>query len=247
MNKTNFKLTIEYNGKDFFGWQKQDQKRTVQGELENAFFKLLGQRVEVEGSGRTDKGVHALGQVASVCFENKIPFKNLKTALNNLLPPDILIKKIEKADNDFHARFSAKKKTYRYIAKVGQRSAINFDREGVYGYKVDLQKILYASKLLVGKHNFKGFACSDTTAKTFDREIYSIDIKQKNSTIIFDTCGNGFLYNMVRIIVGTLLDVGRGKLSCDDIEKALKTGDRKYSGITMPPNGLYLLKVDYQK
>ena len=245
-SEINLKLEIEYNGANFFGWQKQDGLRTVQGEIEDAFFKLLSSLVAVEGSGRTDKGVHALGQVATVKIENKIPVKNIKKALNNLLPSDIFVKKVEKCSDDFHARFSAKKKTYRYIAKVGcERGAIDFARTGYYGYKVDLQKMKDASKLLVGKHNFKGFACQDMSVKNFEREIFSIDIKKTNSKYVFDVCGSGFLYNMVRIIVGTLLDVGRGKLTEDDIKKALQTGERKYNGITMSPNGLYLLKVEY--
>jgi len=244
----NFRLKIEYNGSAFFGWQKQEEKRTVQGELENAFFVLTGQEVSVEGSGRTDRGVHAFGQVASVKFENKIPLKNLKGALNNLLPPDVYVKKIERVDDEFHARFSAKRKTYRYVVQVGgERSAIEHDRVAYFSYKIDEEKIRLIANMLVGKHNFKAFASADTNVSSFEREIFDIKISKRGRKFVFDVTGNGFLYNMVRIIVGTLLDAGRGKISETDIQKAFETGERKYTGITMPACGLYLLQVEYPK
>ncbi len=244
----NLKLKIEYNGSDFFGWQKQENLRTVQGELEQAFLTLTNEKVSVEGSGRTDKGVHALGQVASVKIENKIPLKNLKRALNNLLPSDIRIAKVEAVEDDFHARFSAKRKTYRYVAKVGQSmGAIEHNTVGHYPYAVDFEKMKQASLLLIGKHNFKGFCSADTQVQNFEREIFDFTLSKRGNKIVFEVTGNGFLYNMVRILVGTILDLGRGKLTEEDIKKALKTGERKYAGITMPPQGLYLKKVEYME
>ena len=244
----NVKLTIEYNGSKFSGWQKQDGQRTVQGEIENAFFVLTGQNLSVEASGRTDKGVHAYGQIASVKFDCKIPLKNLKYALNNLLPADVRVTKVEFANDDFHARFSAKRKTYEYVVKVGgQPSAIDCDLVGFYQYDVDKTKIDECIKILEGKHNFKGFCSTNTQVTNFEREIYFIKYHKSGKIFKFSVCGNGFLYNMVRIIVGTLLDVGSGKISIENVKKALKTGDRSYSGKTMEPNGLYLKKVEYEK
>ncbi len=242
------KITLEYNGSDFHGWQRQDGKRTVQGELENAFLSLTGEIVKVEGSGRTDAGVHALGQVASVEIESVIPLKNIKKALNDLLPTDVRVCKVESAKEDFHARFSAKRKTYEYIAQVGgQRSAINHNLQGFYPYDVDIKKMKEVSKLLIGKHNFKGFCSANTTVTNFEREIFDIKISKSGHIFKFVVTGNGFLYNMVRIIVGTLLDVGRGKLTKQDVQKALETGERKFAGITMEASGLYLKKVEYKK
>ena len=242
----NLKLTIEYNGAEFFGWQKQKNCRTVQEEIEKAFLTLTGENVSVEGSGRTDKGVHALGQVASVQTSNIMPTKNFKIALNDLLPKDIFIKKVEEVDQNFQARFSAKRKTYKYIVCVGgERGAINNSLIAYYPYKVDIEKMREVAKLLNGKHNFKGFCSSDASVTNFEREIYDLKINKKNRMYTFLVCGNGFLYNMVRIIVGTLLDVGRGKLSVERVKNALETGNRNNSGQTMPACGLYLKNVEY--
>ncbi len=244
----NFKVTLEYNGSNFHGWQKQTGKRTVQEVVENAFSLLTGESVSVEGSGRTDSGVHALGQVASVAFENQIPIEKIKDAVNNFLPSDVRILKVQKADANFHARFSAKRKTYEYVVQVGgQRSAIKHNLQGFYPFEVDLQKMTDASKLLIGKHNFRGFCSSGAKVSSFERKIFDIKIKKNRHIIKFEVTGNGFLYNMVRILVGTLLDVGRGKLTAQDIQKALETGERKYAGKTMEACGLYLKKVEYEK
>lgn len=241
------KITVEYNGSLFSGWQKQKGKRTVQQELENAFFVLTNEKVSVEGSGRTDKGVHALGQVATVQLENKMPLANMKYALNNLLPGDIVVKKVENAPADFHARFSAKEKTYRYVVLVGgEKSAIENALVGYYPYEVNLEKMKSVSQFLVGKHNFKGFCSANTQVSNFEREIYAIDISKKGRRIVFEVTGNGFLYNMVRIIVGTLLEVGAERIDEERVKKALQTGERKYAGKTMQPNGLYLKKVLYK-
>lgn len=242
----NLKFVIEYNGADFYGWQKQNGKRTVQGELERAFFELTKEAVSFEGSGRTDRGVHALGQVASVQTESKIPLKNLRIALNNLLSPDVRIVKIENASDDFHARFSAKKKTYVYVAKVGgEPSAIDCKTIGFYPYEVDFEKMKKAAVSFVGKHNFKAFSASDTNVQNFEREIFDVKLTKRGRIIKFEITGNGFLYNMVRIIVGTLLDIGRGKLDENCIKNAFKNLDRNSLGKTMQPNGLYLKSVKY--
>lgn len=243
----NIRLTIEYNGANFYGWQKQKDKRTVQGEIEKAIFSLTGVEVCLEGSGRTDKGVHALAQVANFLVESKIPTSNFKGALNNLLPSDVRIKKVEEVSMEFHSRFSAKKKTYKYVVQVGgEPSAVACNHLAFYPYSVTFEKILNASKMLIGRHNFKGFCSADTSVTNFERTIYDITVKKQGRKFVFEISGNGFLYNMVRIIVGTLLDVGRGSLDESDVEKALTEHDRNFSGVTMPACGLYLKKVEYE-
>ena len=240
-------LTIEYKGTDYCGWQKQVGKRTIQGELEDAFFNLTGEKVTIEGSGRTDKGVHAIAQVATAKLENKMPLKNLKYALNNLLPDSIFLNYVVKKSEDFHARFSTKRKTYMYVALIGgDRSALECDTCGFYAYNVDFDKVKNAAQLLCGRHNFKGFCSANAQVTNFEREIYDIKISKRGRKIVFEICGNGFLYNMVRIIVGTLLDVGSGRLDEKNIIKAMETGDRQLTGKTMPASGLYLKKVEYK-
>ena len=240
----NIMIEIEYNGALFYGWQEQRGKRTVQGELEEKLQKLLNIKVDVEGSGRTDKGVHALGQVASLKIPDNFPIKNFKTALNNLLSSDVVVKRVKKVDDNFHARFNAKRKTYRYVIDTSKnRSAINHQLVSYYPYKVNIEAMKDAAKLLIGRHNFKAFCSANTNVTDFEREIYDISIKRSGSKIIFDITGNGFLYNMVRIIVGTLLQID--KVGKENISKAFQTGDRSLLGKTMPPNGLYLKKVEY--
>ena len=242
----NLKFVVEYNGGDFFGWQKQNGKRTVQGELEHAFFELCKEEVEFAGSGRTDRGVHALGQVASVRCCCPIPLKNIKQALNNLLPSDIRILKVENSKEDFHARFSAKRKTYVYVVQTGgQRSAIDFKTIGFYPYEVDFEKMKCVARDLVGKHNFRAFASSDTNVQNFEREIYAVKLSKCGRKIKFEITGNGFLYNMVRIIAGTLISVGRGFYEPERIRDILEARERTADGVTAPPNGLVLVGIDY--
>ncbi len=237
-------MIVEYNGANFYGWQKQKGKRTVQGELEEKISFLTKEDVTVEGSGRTDKGVHALNQVATVEIENKIPLKNFKTALNKLLSNDVAVKKVSLAKLDFHPRFSAKKKTYEYRLDISKtKNAINYQLITHYPYKINLERMKKASKLLIGKHNFKAFCSADTNVTNFEREIYDISIKKVGNILTFIVTGNGFLYNMVRIIVGTLLEID--KVGEEKILKAFESGNRNLLGKTMPPNGLYLKKVDY--
>lgn len=247
----NLKLTIEYNGANFSGWQKQIGKRTIQGELETAFAKLCPNEnnIVVEGSGRTDSGVHALGQVASVKIDNPIPTNKCKSVLNSLLPKDIRIKKIENADETFHARFSAKKKTYKYIVKLGEDvSAFESEFIAIYPYKkIDMRAMKKASKVLIGKHDFHAFCSADTNVTNFEREIYDIKISRRKNMLDFEITGNGFLYNMVRIVVGTLLEFGRKRLQANEMKKIIDSKDRKLAGQTMPACGLYLKKVEYEK
>lgn len=239
-------IEISYDGTRYYGWQRQDGKPTIQGEIEKALEIVCGKHVEVFGSGRTDAGVHALGQIAHFDLDVNIPMSKIANVLNSLLPPDICIERAEQVNEDFHARFSSKKKTYEYRIYTGKKKDVfNANYYAWILDELDFDKMEQAKNLLIGKHNFEGFCSSATAVKDFNREIYSIEITKKKNYIYFTFTGNGFLYNMVRILVGTIIDVGRGRNSIDNIKKALKTGDRTLVGITMPPNGLYLKKVEY--
>lgn len=239
-------LTIEYDGSNYFGWQKQPKFKTIQGEIENAILKSIGEEVELFGSGRTDAGVHALNQKAHFDLTRAVPISKLPEILNNILPDDIVIKSAEEVDLNFHARFSAHKKCYSYKIYNSQvKDAFLARRVGFVKRELDEQKMLEASKLLIGKHNFKGFCSSNTCTDNFVRQIYDIRVAREDNFIVVDVVGNGFLYNMVRIIVGTLVDYALDKLSYDDIINALENGDRSSSGQTMSPYGLYLKDVIY--
>ena len=241
------KLTVSYDGTDYCGWQVQPNGVTVQEVLENALETVVGQRLKITGSGRTDAGVHAKGQVAhfETPFDN-IPAEKFYKALNVHLPPDIRVIDSQLASDDFNARRSAKSKTYSYFCYVSsveqplkERFAVKLDRQP------DIQKMQEVAKILVGEHDFKCMCSSGSGVKTTVRTVYSIDIEQKEKDIIFSISGNGFLYNMVRIMVGILLDVGYGKLTKEYVEKMLSTGERKFSIKTLLPKGLCLMKVEY--
>ncbi len=239
-------IKIAYDGSNYFGWQKQAGKPTIQGEIEKALEILLAHPCEVFGSGRTDAGVHALGQTAHFDMDINIPVSKLADVINNLLPDDISIIEAKEVPADFHARFSIKKKCYEYKVYVGKKKDPFLAKYSSWVKdELDFVKMEEAKKLLIGKHNFKGFCSSATAVKDFEREIYSIEIEKKKNYIYFTFVGKGFLYNMVRILVGTLIDIGRDKLDISNISKALKTGDRQLAGVTMPPNGLYLKWTEY--
>ena len=243
----NIKLTIEYDGKDFNGWQKQPNKLNIQGTIEQAIKNITGEDVELNASGRTDAGVHALGQVANFKTNSEIPIEKFAIAINSKLKKSIVIKKAEEVDERFHSRLNCKRKTYRYI--------INNSPEGtaIYRYlethipqKLDIKKMEQALKYFEGEHDFKAFKASGTSSKSSVRTIYKTQIYKKEDRIIIELTGNGFLYNMVRIIAGTLVDVGLGKIEPPQIENIIKEKKRENAGKTLPPNGLYLVSVEYE-
>lgn len=241
----NILIVIEYDGTNYSGWQKQLNAPSIQEEVEKAIFKITKKQTEIFGSGRTDAKVHALGQVANFHTDCTIPTEKIAIALNSVLPDDIVILKSIEVSNDFHARYSAKKKTYIYrvlnteIKRPLERNYACHVRE-----KLDIEAIKNMAKLLIGEHDFKAFSSRGSSAKTTIRTIYDIKITKENDIIVFEFTGNGFLYNMVRIIVGTLIELGKNS-SKYDIKKALDTGDRKYAGPTALPQGLFLKKVSY--
>jgi tRNA pseudouridine38-40 synthase len=239
-------LKIEYNGSNFSGWQVQKNKRTVQGEFENALEKVFHEKVEVCASGRTDAKVHALDQAVHFDLNADVPLEKLVIALNDMLPEDIAVKKAKVVKSDFNSRYDIKKKTYLYMLKCGyDKSAIDGDKITHIKPMLCLEKMQEIIPLFLGKHDFSGYCSAHAQVKDFEREIYSIKISQKKDMFSFRITGNGFLYNMVRILVGSFVDYSLGKRSKEDLVKALKDGKRELSGRTMPPNGLYLEKTYY--
>ena len=194
------------------GWQKQPGKLNIQGEIEKAIYDVTGENVELYASGRTDAGVHSFGQTANFKIQNQIPIQKIPLALNSKLKKTIVIKSAEEVDDNFHSRFNCKGKKYRYIINNSLcGSAIYKDLEYHMPLKLDVKKMKEASKYFIGEHDFKAFKASGTSSKSSIRTIYSIEILKKDDRIIIDYTGNGFMYNMVRIITGTLVDVGLRK------------------------------------
>lgn len=243
----NIKLVIEYDGKDFNGWQKQPKKLNIQGTIEQAIQKITGEEVELNASGRTDAGVHSLGQVANFKTNYELPIEKWPLALNANLKKSIVIQSAEVVDEKFHSRLSCKKKTYRYVinnSKFG--TAIYRNLETHIPQKLDIEKMQQAVKYFEGEHDFKAFKASGTSGKSSIRKIYKADvIEMPNNRVHIELTGNGFLYNMVRIISGTLVDVGLGKIKPEDIPTIITEQKRENAGKTLPPQGLYLLNVEY--
>ena len=243
----NIKLVIEYDGKEFNGWQKQPNKLNIQGEIERAIKQITGEEVDLTASGRTDAGVHALGQVANFKTNSNIPIEKIPIALNSNLKKSIVIKSAEEVEERFHSRLNCKRKTYRYIINNSRYgTAIYRNLETHIPMKLDIQKMQEAVKYFEGEHDFKAFKASGTSSKSSVRTIYKAEIIEKeNEKIYIELTGNGFLYNMVRIIAGTLVEVGLEKIEPEDIKEIIKSKKRENAGKTLPPQGLYLLKVEY--
>jgi tRNA pseudouridine38-40 synthase len=241
----NIKITIQYNGKNYCGWQKQNNSPGIQGTIEKAIFDITREEVKITGSGRTDAGVHALGQVANFKTNSQIPVDRIPNALNAKLPKDISIVKAEEVDEDFHSRYSAKKKTYRYqIYNSLYRSPIYADISYPVKYDLDIDKMKKEAKSLIGTYDFKGFMSSGSSVIDTVRTIYNIEVSKSEDLIIIEIEGNGFLYNMVRIIAGTLVDIGRGRIT-ENMSTIIKSKSRSMAGHTAPAHGLFLKKVDY--
>ena len=245
----NIKLVIEYDGKDFNGWQKQPTKLNIQGEIEKAIKQTTGEDVDLTASGRTDAGVHALGQVANFKTNSNIPIEKIPIALNSNLKKSIVIKSAEEVEERFHSRLNCKRKTYRYIinnSKYG--TAIYRNLETHIPMKLDIQKMQQAVKYFEGEHDFKAFKASGTSSKSSVRTIYKAEVRDAgNERIYIELTGNGFLYNMVRIIAGTLVEVGTGKIEPKEIKTIIESQKRENAGKTLPPQGLYLVNVEYEK
>lgn len=243
-------MIVAYDGTDFFGWQCQLNKRTVQSEIENALFAVTGEKIRITASGRTDSGVHAAGQVCHFDCDSTIPAEKFSACLNRILPSDVKILSSTRVDDAFDCNRNAKKKTYCYCLYVANVQHPLKERYSVkYPVFPDLKKMRAAAKIFEGTHDFKAFCASGSSVKTTVRTIYEIRIEQTSSFLSDDikiyVTGNGFLYNMVRSMVGELLAIASGKKTIEELEQVLSNGDRQLIGRTMPAKGLTLLEVNY--
>ncbi len=243
------KLIISYVGSNYNGWQKQKNGVGIQFYLEEAIKKATGEEVEVFGAGRTDAGVHAMGQVAHFNTNSKIDAQKFYYAINEFLPDDIKVLSSCEVPEDFHARFSAKKKTYVYKFYASEVIMPLFEFDAVrVNSKFDEKKAKQALKFFKGTHNFKSFCSSNTSVKSTIRTIFSIKLKRdKKGIYSLIVCGDGFLYNMVRIICGTIVEVGLGAINVKDIPKIFESQNRNMAGRTMPAKGLTLQKIEYKE
>ena len=241
------KLIIEYDGTNYQGWQVQPKGPTIQGMLEDKIKLLTGESIQLFGSGRTDAGVHALGQVAHFKTQSRMDLHSIQRALNSLLPPDIVIQKIEEVEEDFHARKHAKSKIYEYrILNRGLRSAFYRGYVWHIPQKINLTQMKKATQGLVGEHDFLAFRTVGSSTRTTIRRVTRAEWKRgRDGLIRFEIEANGFLKQMVRSIVGTLVEVGKGKINPEEFQKILTSKDRKKAGPTAPAQGLFLKEVKY--
>lgn len=249
MAMRNIMMVIEYDGTNYHGFQKQAGSglATIQETLEEALHRLTGEEPVVTGAGRTDAGVHAFGQVINFHTGASIPAGRFPYALNTFLPPDITAREAREVPADFHAQFAAKSKRYRYtIYNARIPSPLNRLYSLHVPVKLDVAAMRSAARLLVGEHDFAAFRAAGSSAKTTVRHLTRLDVEANGPFIYITAEADGFLYNMVRIITGTLLYVGKGKLTPEDVRSALESGDRTRTGPTVPPHGLTMLEVKYQ-
>lgn len=232
---------------DSIGWQKQPDKLNIQGEIERAIEEITGEKVDLIASGRTDAGVHSLGQTANFKLEHsEFPIEKIPIALNSKLKNSIRILSAEEMPERFHSRYSVKSKRYRYIINNSPYgSAIYRELEFHIPQKLDIEKMKNAVKYFEGEHDFSSFKASGTSSKNSVRTIYKAEVIEDGDRIKIELTGSGFLYNMVRIISGTLVEVGEGKIQPEEIKDIIEGKDRKRAGRTLPPQGLYLVEVTY--
>ena len=240
------KLTVEYDGTDLVGWQLQSNGTSVQQLMELALKQLLDEDVRVHSSGRTDAGVHALGMVCHFTTARELPLSAWREGLNRFLPPAVAVRLAELVDADFHARYSAQGKHYRYsILRDPVRSPLERRSSWRVRQTLDLEQMRKAATFLVGRHNFAAFRTSGCSAETTERELHSIEMTEEGRLLHIDVCGRGFLRNMVRMLVGTLVDIGRGKRPVADIQILLTSPKNTKPAVTAPAHGLCLVKVWY--
>ena len=260
---TLWKIVLSYDGSAFHGWQVQPGRPTVQGTLAAVLEKMTGERVLPQGSGRTDAGVHALAQVASFALEAQIPSENLLTALNRSLPQSVRVLRVEEAGPDFHARHSAVRKTYEY--RIFERKMEGLDEENICPpfvapyvwdcrWALEIEAMKQAAAMLRGTHDFTSFAAADPDRTQRDegaagpnpvKTIFASEVTREDGLLLFRVTGSGFLHHMVRNIVGTLVEVGRGSLQAEEMLRILAAKDRAAAGPTAPAQGLFLVGVEY--
>jgi tRNA pseudouridine38-40 synthase len=241
-----FKMTVEYDGTDFSGWQRQENGPSVQAAIEDALAEMVGVPTAVRGAGRTDAGVHALGQVAHFDAEARIPTHGYQRGLNALLPRAIAILSVAEAPPDFDARFSARGKLYRYsIWSSPTRSPLRDRYVWHLRRTLDAERMHEAAQTLVGRHDFAAFRAADCERKTTERTLTRLSVTRADDLVTVEVEADAFLKNMVRIIVGTLCEIGFGKRPVADLRRLLDGRDRRDAGVTAPPQGLTLVRVDY--
>lgn len=243
----NYKMTIQYDGTRFYGWEHQpNTDMTIQGKLEAVLAAMTGGPVEVIGAGRTDAGVHARGMAANARFETQLSVTQIRDYMNRYLPEDICILEVRIASEGFHSRYKAKGKTYRYTCYVGETKPV-FDRKYVHVLEAppDLEAMRRAAACLTGTHDFASFCGNPRMKKSTVRMVDRIDIERKGDYLTLEYHGSGFLQYMVRILTGTLLEVGAGKRTPESIPELIEAKNRSLAGPTAPAKGLCLLKVDY--
>jgi len=240
----NIKLEIEYEGTDFSGWQIQPKLRTVQGEIQDKLQTILGHKINLIGAGRTDVGVHALGQAANFKTTSEVSKNSIINGLNGLLPDDIVIKRIEEVDLNFNSRYDAKSRLYKYRIYLGRTAIL---RKYVWEvlYSLNLENIFEATKKIEGEHDFSSFCVAESTKDNNACRVFSAIWEKSEDELIFKIEADRFLHAMVRSLVGTLVEVGRGYFSASDFVNIMEAKDRKKAGPTAPACGLYLVEVKY--
>lgn len=249
MSSKLYRMVIAYDGTDYGGWQIQPNAITIQEVLQKTLGQILQQPVMVTGSGRTDAGVHALGQVAHFSIDKDIDIVKLLNSTNSLLPKDIRVRLLENAPDGFHSRYSTRSKTYHYHITTGVRDPFRRRYSAYFPYAFDVEAVRKAAACFVGTHDFTTFAnesAEGSASRDAVRELYRLDVIDEGHGYRFEFEGEGFLYKMVRNIMGTLLEVGSGKLSAKDIEPLFQARDRRKAGKTAAPEGLFLIRVDYE-
>lgn len=243
----NYGMIISYDGSRYEGWQRQTRtKETIQGKLEDALLRVTGEKVQIIGAGRTDAGVHAIGQYGNTHLSQAYDTKQLEDRLNRALPNDISIHQLEEKDERFHSRFSAREKHYRYRIRMSSEKNV-FARRFVWqlGEELDVEAMKEGAALLTGTHDYTSFCGNKHMKKSAVRTVYAINLKREGGELLLDYRGDGFLQNMIRIITGTLVEIGEGKRSPKDLPYVLEAKDRALAGFTAPPEGLCLMEVIY--
>lgn len=247
MKKQNYKITVAYDGTVYRGWQRlKNDEKSIQFKIERVLSELYKKEIQIIGSGRTDAGVHARGQVANFHADDTHSTTDIYKYLNHYLPEDIAVTSVEEVQEQFHSRFNVSKKHYQYKIWNGVHSSV-FERKNSYWVKefLNINQMNEAAKLFIGKHDFLGFSTKSKKKNTI-REIFDISVSNEGSMITIDIFGEGFLYNMARIIVGTLIEIGHSKKEVNVIQSVLSSGNRDDAGSTAPAKGLCLVKVLYK-
>ena len=240
------KLIVAYDGTNYHGWQVQPNGETIEGVLNRTLSSLLGEKIIVTGASRTDAGVHSMGNVAVFDTKSRIPAEKISYALNQWLPEDIVVQKSEEVPADFHPRHCDSRKTYEYRILNREFPLPMYRNNTYFCYrKLDLEKMQQAAEYLRGEHDFKSFCATAAVVETTVRTIYELTVSRQEDIITIRVTGNGFLYNMVRIIAGTLIQVGKGRFEPEYVQYMLNACDRTQAGQTAPPQGLTLMKIDY--